>query len=129
MEQNNRDRYIIPNEGTGTINYNQMITDYKTQRLLEWASELNQQNLISDKKGALESDRSILKVSPVSDRITTPDELRGVDKRTIDPLSTASFAIAITQKQKKLLEGQATEIQSLKAIIGSLTSRLNKAGL
>ena len=128
-EQNNRDRYIIPNEGTGTINYNQMITDYKTQRLLEWASELNQQNLISDKKGALESDRSILKVSPVSDRITTPDELRGVDKRTIDPLSTASFAIAITQKQKKLLEGQATEIQSLKAIIGSLTSRLNKAGL
>lgn len=114
--------YTTLGVGTGTINYTSMMQDYQSQKLIEWASDLKQQEKIKEKKNSIEFDRNIVKISPVSDYETTPDEIRGADKRTIDPMSVGSMALNVAKKQKKELEG-------LKALVGSLTSRLQSAGI
>ena len=118
----NKNNYIseIILTGTGSVQIldtEKMMRDFKTERELTWASDLNQPTLIKEKQDTLESDVSITRLGFMVHDPSTPKEI--VEGEAINLMSVITLAVDSIKAQK-------AEIGSLEAIVGSITSEIEK---
>ena len=109
--------YRIMSSGTSTqmIDVEKMQADYvlaKEAIELEWASTPEQYNLINNVENALETDTEIY-LTPFAGDPSTPEILQSKDKKALSLNSQIGYAYEA--------------IKELEAIVGSLTTRLEKA--
>ena len=116
----------LADKGTDTANWTRLKEDFASEYVLPRQDEFyvlpDKDKRVRDKKVELESDTSITSITPVSDNPSTPDLFKRGDSRILDLQPQIGCLQAAAQYQD-------AEIQSLIAIIGSLTSRIEKAGI
>lgn len=116
----------LADKGTDTANWTRLREDFEAEhgesRRNEFYVLPDKEERIRQKKVELESDTSITSITPISDDPSTPDLFKRGDKRILD-LQPQIGALMGTAQYQDLV------IKELEAIVGSLTSRLNNAGL
>ena len=112
--------------GTETTDWKKLREDFNTlyvdPRKDEFYVLSDKDKRVKDKKVELESDTSITSITPVSDNPSTPELFKRGDPRILDLQPQIGCLMSTAQYQD-------AEIKDLVAIIGSLTSRLQKAGI
>ena len=120
-------------EATGTNTISQMESDYSNYIELQWASDLEQNTLVENvqeeyedvfwqKFNAMQPKSWNPKDKPTLTRKgfiveEAPDEIKGDDKQSIDPMALIAYMTKILQSMKAELGSATAEIAQLKAII------------
>lgn len=112
--------------GSSTVDWKKFNNDFQTQYVEPRKDEFyvlpDMDKRINDKKVDLESDTSITNITPISDNTSTSKLFKRSDSRILELQPQVGCLQAAAQYQD-------IEIKELKALVGSLTSRINKAGI
>ena len=113
-------------KGTDTANWTRLRRDFETEYVLPRNDEFyvlaDKIKRVKDKKVELESDTSITSITPVSDDPSTSALFKRSDPKILDLEPQIGCLMSTAQYQ-------ATEINELRALVGSLTTRIEKAGI
>lgn len=115
----NKNNYITSVEmpGTGTVQIfdsDKMLQDYKTEKELLWASDLNQQKLIQTTQDKLESDETITRLGFMVHDSLTPKEV--IEGEAINLMSVVALAVKAIQLQQEEIDSLTTALKNLRIL-------------